>query len=92
VIVVVPTPTPIPTLDTAVLRISQALTTFTISHTRTTDAIAALTDDQMKFDAEEAELRRQVDQAEEKRAWFQAFRDRVETVAEFLDEKVCVVR
>jgi GC-rich sequence DNA-binding factor len=42
----------------------------------------------MRFDAEEAELRRQVDQAEEKRAWFQAFRDRVETVAEFLDEKV----
>jgi hypothetical protein len=45
----------------------------------------------MKYDAEEAELRRQVDQAEEKRAWFHKFRDRVETVAEFLDEKVGAV-
>jgi len=71
-----------------VLRVSQAFTTFTISHARSTNAIAALTDEQMKFDVEEAELRRQVEQAEDKRAWFQTFRDRVETVAEFLDEKV----
>lgn len=83
----IPTPSSIPTLDSAISRISHTLTNFTASHTQSTDAIAALTDEQMKFDVEEAELRRQVEHAEEKRAWFQTFRDRVETVAEFLDEK-----
>jgi hypothetical protein len=42
-----------------------------------------------ELDDRETEMRNMVGRAEEKRAWFSSFREWVEGVAGFLDEKVC---
>lgn len=85
----VPTPTPIPTLDAAILRIDRTLNAMTTSHTQNATSIASLTEEHLAYDNEEADLRRQVSLAEEKRAWFQQFHERMENIGEFLEEKVC---
>lgn len=77
-------------MDAAVNRLSTALSALTTSHAKNAEVLTATADEQTRLEAEEADLRRQVEQTETKRAWFQGFRDRVETVAEFLDEKVRV--
>jgi hypothetical protein len=78
----------VPVFDSAALRLSQTLTTLTTSHAQNAQAIASSAEQQVLYDKEEASLRRQVSEAEEKRAWFQTFKEQIETVAEFLDEKV----
>jgi GC-rich sequence DNA-binding factor len=51
--------------------------------------VASLADERAQLDAQEAELRGLITKAEEKRSWFAAFTEWVESVATFLDEKVC---
>lgn len=51
-------------------------------------ATASLVDEREQLDARETELRDMIAKAEGKRSWFAAFKEWVESVATFLDEKV----
>jgi GC-rich sequence DNA-binding factor len=84
----VPDPTPIPTLSPAIARLTTSLTQLTTSHATSTATLSALAQERLALEAREKELRTAVEQAEEKRAWFDAFREWVEGVAVFMDEKV----
>lgn len=85
----VPPITPIPTLDPAVARLTQALTILTTSHAQNTSLMTSLAEEQLQLEEKEKELRQMVEKTEAKRSWFVAFREWVEGVASFLDEKVC---
>ena len=69
-------------------RLSQSLTTMTTSHATNMKAAASLVDEREQLDVREIELREMIAQAEAKRSWFAAFKEWVENVATFLDEKV----
>ena len=51
-------------------------------------ALDSIEKERAEVDAREGELREMVGRAEDKRAWFDSFRDWIESVASFLDEKV----
>jgi hypothetical protein len=84
----VPPVTALPTLTSAIGRLTQSLNDLTTTHAKDVSSIAALEDERTKLDAREAEMREMIKEAEEKRSWFAAFREWVEGVAAFLDEKV----
>jgi len=50
--------------------------------------VLSLVDERTTLLSKEAEMRQMIEKAEKKRSWFAAFRDWVESVASFLDEKV----
>lgn len=54
-------------------------------------AAASLADEREQLDTRETELREMIAKAEAKRSWFAAFKEWVESVATFLDEKVSIV-
>ena len=85
---IVPPITPIPTLGAAVARLTQQLTALTTSHAQNTASMAALGEEEAQLELREKEMREIIAKAEEKRSWFVAFREWVESVATFLDEKV----
>lgn len=60
----------------------------TTSHATNVKATASLVDEREQLDARETELRDMIAKAEGKRSWFAAFKEWVESVATFLDEKV----
>ncbi len=68
--------------------LSQTMTSMTASHAQNTTSISALSAEQVQLDERETELRDIVTKAEGKRRWFADFRDWLESVATFLDEKV----
>ena len=84
----VPPLTEIPSLESSVMRLSQTMTSMTASHAQNTTSISALSAEQVQLDERETELRDIVTKAEGKRRWFADFRDWLESVATFLDEKV----
>lgn len=90
VLSIVPPVTPIPTLSPAIARLTQSLTTLTTSHAESTNTMAALAEERLQLEAREQEMRNMIARAEEKRSWFAEFREWVESVATFLDEKVSV--
>jgi hypothetical protein len=59
----------------------------TMSHASNTAALNNITLEREQVNQREAEMRQMVEKAEEKRAWFDSFREWVESVASFLDEK-----
>lgn len=79
---------PLPTLDVAINRLSQSLSQLTTSHATNTVSMSHLADEREALESKEKEMRDMVEKAETKRSWFNAFREWVETVATFLDEKV----
>lgn len=83
----VPSVTPIPTLTSSVGRLTGSLTALTVSHASHTAALTTLVDEQVVLESKEAEMRQMIEKAERKRSWFSAFRDWVEGIASFLDEK-----
>ncbi|EJC98047.1 uncharacterized protein FOMMEDRAFT_97947 [Fomitiporia mediterranea MF3/22] len=83
----VPPPTPLPSLETAIARLSLSLTQLTDSHASSTTSVSNLTDEREILEGKEKEMRTMVEEAESKRSWFSSFREWVETVATFLDEK-----
>lgn len=87
----VPAQTPVPTLDPAMLRLTQALTKLTTSHAGNTKSLMSLGDEHASLEQQETRLRQLVTEAEEKRAWFDGFRQWMDSLADFLDEKVCVL-
>jgi GC-rich sequence DNA-binding factor len=84
----VPPATPIPTLGPVMERITKSLNDLTISHAQTTSALASISEERVQVEARQVNLRATIANAEAKRSWFAAFREWVETVATFLDEKV----
>ncbi|KAG2151320.1 GCFC-domain-containing protein [Suillus clintonianus] len=83
----IPTSSAIPSLGPAMDRLSQSLTAMTTSHATNVKAAASLIDEREQLDAREVELREMIAKAEAKRSWFAAFKEWVESVATFLDEK-----
>ncbi|KAH7914293.1 nineteen complex-related protein 2-domain-containing protein [Hygrophoropsis aurantiaca] len=83
----IPPSSAIPNLGSAVDRLAQTLTSLTVSHAKNTSAGASLADEREQVDTREAQLRNLIDKSEHKRSWFVAFREWIESVATFLDEK-----
>ncbi|KAJ2933384.1 hypothetical protein H1R20_g3695, partial [Candolleomyces eurysporus] len=83
----IPAPSSIPTLQPAMTRLSQQLALLTTSHANNTAALNSLAQERLDVDEKEKEMRDMVIKAEDKRAWFGDFRDWLESVAGFLDEK-----
>lgn len=72
-------------------RLSLSLTELIESHAKSTTSMTSLSDERQVLQLKEKEMRIIVEKAEQKRSWFHAFREWVETVATFLDEKVSYV-
>jgi len=86
----VPPLTAVPTLEPAVARLVQGKAIITASHAKNTASVASLSKERVQLDEREHELREAIEKAEIKRSWFSAFKEWMESVATFLDEKVCV--
>ena len=84
----VPATIPIPTLGPAVARLSQTLSNLTTSHSSNVSAMTSAADELAQIEEKEKELREAIERTEDQRSWFAAFREFVEGVAHFLDEKV----
>ena len=84
----VPTTIPIPTLEPAVARLSQTLSNLTTSHSNNVSAMNSAADELAQIEEKEKELREAIERTEAQRSWFSAFREFIEGVAHFLDEKV----
>jgi GC-rich sequence DNA-binding factor len=69
-------------------RITKSLSDLTISHVQKTSSLESISEERVQIDARQVHLRTIIGKAEAKRGWFAAFREWVETVATFLDEKV----
>ena len=85
----IPPPISVPVLDVAIAKLTQKLTALTTSHARNTAELIKTGEENTALEKQEAELKEQVESAEKRRAWFQGFKERVESVGDFLDEKVC---
>ncbi|KDQ62610.1 hypothetical protein JAAARDRAFT_203706 [Jaapia argillacea MUCL 33604] len=83
----IPMETPIPTLSAAIFRLTQSLTSLTTSHAQNTTSMTTLAEERTQLETREQEMRDMIAKAEAKRSWFAAFREWVESVATFLDEK-----
>ena len=84
----IPPTIPIPVLDAAIARLTQKLTVLTTSHAKNTAERTIMGEENASLKKQEAELKGQVENAEQRRAWFQGFKERMESVGDFLDEKV----
>ncbi|KAI0822058.1 nineteen complex-related protein 2-domain-containing protein [Trametes gibbosa] len=83
----IPAMTPVPTMGAAMARLTNSMSELTMSHAEHSAAMSKLGEEQRLLEAREKEMRDLISKAEEKRSWFTAFRDWVESVATFLDEK-----
>lgn len=64
------------------------MTKITMSHASNTGALNSIVLERESVDKREREMRNMIEIAEEKRAWFDDFKQWIEGVAGFLDEKV----
>jgi GC-rich sequence DNA-binding factor len=69
-------------------RLSQSLNAMTVLHATNVKAAASSLEEREQLDVRETELRDMIFKAEAKRSWFAAFKEWIESVATFLDEKV----
>ncbi|KAI0647843.1 GCFC-domain-containing protein [Trametes meyenii] len=83
----IPSVTPIPTMSAAVARLTQCMSELTTSHAEHSAAMSKIGEEQRLLEEREKEMREMIAKAEQKRSWFSAFRDWIESVATFLDEK-----
>ncbi|KIN99575.1 hypothetical protein M404DRAFT_16456 [Pisolithus tinctorius Marx 270] len=83
----IPPPTNLPELGPAIERLAQSLAALKTSHASNTNAVASFSEEEEQLDTRETELRDMVAQAESKRSWFAEFKEWMESVATFLDEK-----
>lgn len=84
----IPPTIPIPVLDAAIMKLTQRLTVLTTSHAKNTAELIKMGEENTSLRKQEADLKGQVENAEQRRAWFQGFKERMESVGDFLDEKV----
>jgi GC-rich sequence DNA-binding factor len=75
-------------LEATVTRISHIMTSITASHVQNTASISTISAELAQLDEHETDLRESITKTEEKRSWFADFREWLESVATFLDEKV----
>jgi len=75
-------------MSSAISRLSERLALLVSSHAKNSATLDSLSLERVEVDGKEKELREMVANAEEKRAWFGSFKEWVEVVASFLDEKV----
>jgi GC-rich sequence DNA-binding factor len=68
--------------------LTDQLNRLTTSHASNVAALDSLARERAEVDDREKEMREMVGRAEDKRAWFDSFKDWIESVASFLDEKV----
>lgn len=87
----VPPATEIPSLGPAIERFQRSLTALSDSHALNNGSITSLAEQRAELDTRETELRSMIAIAESKRSWFTEFKDWVESVATFLDEKVALI-
>ncbi|KAI0338869.1 hypothetical protein BDW22DRAFT_1457945 [Trametopsis cervina] len=83
----IPSMTPIPSLTPAIARLTAAMTALTTSHAQNTATMTSLADERAQIEIREKQMRDMIAKAEDKRSWFSAFREWIESVATFLDEK-----
>ncbi|KAH0832088.1 GCFC-domain-containing protein [Lanmaoa asiatica] len=83
----IPSTTDIPTLGPAIERFQRSLASLSDSHALNTGAITSLVEQRTELDMRGTELRSMITAVESKRSWFTEFKDWVEGVAAFLDEK-----
>ncbi|KAJ7159856.1 nineteen complex-related protein 2-domain-containing protein [Mycena crocata] len=83
----IPPATALPSLGPAIARLTHQLTQLTASHAANTTALANAAKERVDVEDREREMRQMVERAEAKRAWFGQFKEWVEGVAGFLDEK-----
>ncbi len=74
-------------MGAAIARLTQSMSELTTSHAQHSAAMSKLGEEQRLLDAREKEMREMIAKAEDKRSWFNAFREWIESVATFLDEK-----
>ena len=84
----VPPAIPVPVLGVAIAKLTQKLTVLTASHAKNTAELIKMGEEMALLNKQEAEIKEQVENAEQRRAWFQGFKERLESVGDFLDEKV----
>ena len=84
----VPIQTDVPKLPNVIGRLTQQLAQLTTSHANNSAALQSLAKERQDVEDREKEMRELVVKAEDKRAWFVDFKDWLESVAGFLDEKV----
>jgi len=84
----IPPAIPVPVLDATIAKLTQKLTALTTSHSTNTAELIKISEENASIEKQEAELKEQVESAEQRRAWFQSFKERVDSVGDFLDEKV----
>jgi GC-rich sequence DNA-binding factor len=77
----------VPTLQPALNRLAQQIAQLTVSHANNSAALQTLAQERQDVERREVEMRDLVIKAEDKRAWFGDFREWLESVAGFLDEK-----
>ncbi|KAH9924304.1 GCFC-domain-containing protein [Epithele typhae] len=83
----IPMATPIPTMPGAMARLTKSMSELTTSHAEHSATMAKLGEEQRILDQREKEMREMIAKAEDKRSWFDAFREWIESMATFLDEK-----
>ncbi|KAH9980300.1 nineteen complex-related protein 2-domain-containing protein [Lactifluus volemus] len=77
----------IPSLEATVMRISHNMASIIASHVQNTTSISTISAELAQLDEHETDLRESITKTEEKRSWFADFREWLESVATFLDEK-----
>ncbi|KAH7098970.1 nineteen complex-related protein 2-domain-containing protein [Auriculariales sp. MPI-PUGE-AT-0066] len=87
----IPQMTQIPTLGPAIGAFDMSVLAVTNSHAVSATTLVNLEQERQSMQQQEVELRKMVSDAETKRSWFAEFRDWVETVGAFLDEKFPVL-
>ncbi|KDR82497.1 hypothetical protein GALMADRAFT_134104 [Galerina marginata CBS 339.88] len=83
----IPLAAPVPSLGPAVSRLSEQLARLTTSHAENSASLTSLAQEHLELDEREKDMREMVEKAEEKRAWFNSFKEWTDSVAGFLDEK-----
>lgn len=85
-----PTPTTIPTVISSIARFDQIMLALTQSHAASATTLSQLEQERQALDEQETQLRAMIGKAEDRRSWFAAFKEWIESVGAFLDEKVCL--
>ena len=84
----VPQITSIPALEPAIAKLAASLTALTTSHAENASMLISLADEERALQAKEQNLRKLVEEAENKRSWFSEFRLWMDSLADLLDSKV----
>lgn len=86
----VPTIRPVPTIAAADARIAEHLERLKFTQTESGQTLQNATRELVLLEEQERDIRKQVEEVEAKREWAEGFQGWVETLGQFLEEKVSV--